>query len=633
MSDRRHPSGSALELSMADLAGMQELSSQLKEMREPVRELTRVATGGACLQAPTSAALLGRLHEQLEATQHMLLEYLNSVAGLAPDHPALTRHQRRTLSRRESAGRRDPRPRSKRESLMARPQSRAESLRPQSRGESLLARPQSKRESTRSRSSTQGSQDSSIQTPRPASLFVPTEPAVPVYLLAALPETPNAAQDASISNNTYAGAGSPNDVYGGDDSPNGVYTGAGNPNGVHTYIGSPNGVHTHIGSPKGVHACIVSPNNACVSSPTSAYLGPTSRNAYAVERAIVTMWRRDADAQTAQAVNEAGVALGRRHTTLEERVPTVPVRILRCDTAVDVIDLISRMLNTRTADTPSILTHRLETIPPGIVAGAIANSTGQLFARVTPDVVAAYADGRDAPALRMLSDHANFLTRVMETTIAHPQSATQRARRIEWWAVAVCIARELGDYEAVSSLACVFGGAAVARLGDAWALVSAPCKAAVRFLQDRVLKIVPNYASYRAELRLRLRRMRPRAAREPMPTGGADDELDFDSAVAISTPDLCAVDDSYVSSAVFSKDAADLPPPRMLVPIVAVLLKDAVSEAADGASRKPRLVRTPEPALHWAAVIDACRSSAPLSLDYFMLRRVFATEPSTLALA
>ncbi|KAJ2544489.1 hypothetical protein GGF49_001238 [Coemansia sp. RSA 1853] len=546
MTGIRQSGGSAV-VSKPDFLGLHELSVRLKAVREPVRELARVATSAPRNPAPSSAALLARVYEQIDQTQQVLFEYLASVAGIADDHPALARYQVSQLSE------------STRTSQSNESTRTSQSKEP--------ARTSQSSESARSRSSTQNSQDSTLQThkstrtshdsthksshkaTRPTSLFVPP------YLLAALGDTPETPTPMSP-----------------------------------------------------MHP--ITPNTA---------------NTRAVVRTVSSMWQHT-DTQPARAVNEEGVQLGPRHmAALEERIPATPMRTLDSDTPVDVIDLVNSMLrmhNSSSSSEASLLT-RLETIPPGIVACAIANSTGQLFEHVTADVVAAYVRGDDAPALRRLSDHANFLTRLMEVTIAHPAQAAQRARRIEWWAVTACLVRELGDYEAASSLACAFSGAAVTRLADAWAQVAAPCRAAIRFLQDHVLKIVPNYACYRAELRMRMRRVSS-APKRSEPTG-ADESLDFDSAVAISTPDLCAADDSYVTSAVFSKDAADLPPPRMLVPIVAVLLKDAVS---DGVSRTPRLVRAPpEPTLHWTCVLDACRPAAPLPLDYYLLRRVFATEP------
>ncbi|KAJ1841941.1 hypothetical protein LPJ73_005955, partial [Coemansia sp. RSA 2703] len=291
---------------------------------------------------------------------------------------------------------------------------------------------------------------------------------------------------------------------------------------------------------------------------------------------------------------------------------------------VSVVDMVNSLLRSSARDNEaSLLMQRLESLPPGIVACAIANSASQLFQQLTTEKIQQYARSGQTQApvvLRQLSDHANFLTRLMETSMMHPVQAGQRARRIEWWTVVACLLRELGDYESLSSLVCVFSGALVARLRDTWDAVPAPCKAAIRFLLDRVLKIHPNYSQYREELHLRVRRM----LRKPVvPAVDAGDEasLDFDSAVAIGSPDLAPGSD-YVDSALYCKENFDLPAPRALVPIVAVLLKDAVSDAS----------ATPATPAPWMTAVESCAAQQlPLTLDYFLLRRIFATELSSLA--
>ncbi|KAJ2305877.1 hypothetical protein IWW54_004936 [Coemansia sp. RSA 2705] len=367
---------------------------------------------------------------------------------------------------------------------------------------------------------------------------------------------------------------------------------------------------------------VARPASLHVAGPALAAVPEAPAQAHAVERALLRMWTRF-DTALATPVNEVSVRLGRRLVApLEERVPQVPSRALQGDRA-DIVDLVGSLLRSSArANEPSLLVRRLETVPPGIVACAIANSAAQLFAQVTPAVVAQYAGGGQPAALRLLSDHANFLTRLMETSIVYPIHAAQRARRIEWWAVVASLLRELGDYESLSSLVCVFSGAAVDRLHASWDLVPEPCKQGIRYVLDSVLKIHPNYASYRDELRLRMRRCRRPPAERAAPEPDDELSLDFDCALAISTPDLCASDDGYATSAVFGKEPFELPPPRLLVPIVAVLLKDAVSAEAGKA-------RSPE---SWSAVLESCRPVLPLPLDYFMLRRVFATELSALPL-
>ncbi|KAJ2724396.1 hypothetical protein GGI07_001997 [Coemansia sp. Benny D115] len=358
------------------------------------------------------------------------------------------------------------------------------------------------------------------------------------------------------------------------------------------------------------------------------------------EAAIAAAWQGPAAATTARPVNEAHARLSSRHAAaLEERLPFVPLRELRSAAPVAEVDLVQSLLRAGQRDAgPSVLTRSIDMLPPGIVACAIANSTAQLFRQLTPDAVAQHAASTEAhPALRALSDHANFLTRLVETSIIFPLQPAQRARRIEWWTVVVCLVRELGDYESLSSLACVFSSALIGRLRESWQLVPAPCKAAIRFLLERVLKMHPNYASYREELHARVSRMQRKRPAVVLPgaltTAGADElSLDFDAAIAINSPDLCSSNDNYVSSPVFCKEAFDLPPPRALVPIVAVLLKDAAASSHSTPAAPTTLAASVAASTQWAAVVSVCaEQELPIALDYFMLRRVFATELSALA--
>ncbi|KAJ1730368.1 hypothetical protein LPJ61_003047 [Coemansia biformis] len=619
----RRPADAAVMLTKTDLACLHEISSHMKVVREPVRELARVATastgagagaGDGVDPASPSALLLARLREQLEITQRILHEYLASVPGIPADHPALVRRYR---VRGEDSG-------------------------------ACSGSSSDRLTRTRNRRSTQDSGVMPHMWPsRPASLG--TVSAADSHAAAPLL--------ASLTGGHMSRKPS---------SADGVA--AGRASGL---------LVLKRASADGA----VSPAGLCMPAPpTPLPEGPATPGLYAIEKAIVRLWRGGPLA-TAPAipVNEVCVRLGKRHIApLEERVPNVPARTLvgpSSSVPVDIIDLVNSLFKSSARDNEmSLFSTKIETIPPGIVACAIANSTSQLFERLTVDLVAQYASSAGSekskaasgtapsaqPILRLLSDHANFLTRLMETTILYSIHAAERARRIEWWAVVTCLLRELGDYESLSSLVCVFSGAAVGRQHDAWELVSAPCKAAIRFILERVLKIHPNYSSYRDELRMRIRRIQKKRTR--LPAGGrgsaqtaatasgsglADDEsLDFDSAIAINTPDLCSSDDNYVNSCVFSKEGFDLPPPRVLVPIVAVLLKDAVtSEASEGTPAAASRVRpangaplpAPVPAaatdsaLHWRAVIESCRNGTlPLALDYFLLRRIFATELSSL---
>ncbi|KAJ2078559.1 hypothetical protein H4R24_004398 [Coemansia sp. RSA 988] len=600
-------------LSKADLVHLLELSSRMKAIREPVRELSRIATtttgpgaGAGVDPTTTSAILLGRVREQLDITHRILHEYLISVPGIAKDHPALTRQHHVHIR-------------------MDRP--------PLSRISSSDASTR-----TRSRSSTQGSQDStSFRQMRPASLFSPTAAVASVGAdqitvpcsLAALPETPTTNKPCTADAAATEAA-------------------------VRTH--KPMSADATLGFTR-------APPPATLR--LSSRLCPGDRPAVApnaIEDSVVRLWRGVRPTTTAaKAVNEVCVRLGKRHVSpLEERIPAVPVRELGRDgtgkVPIDVVDLVNSLFRSSTGENEaSLLAQKIETIPPGIVACAIANSSSQLFAQLKPELVRQHAapggqqqqTGTATSAqtvTRMLSDHANFLTRVMETTIIYPLHAPQRARRIEWWVVVACLLRELGDYESLSSLVCVFSGAIVSRLHESWDLVSARVKEAIRFMLERVLKIHPNYASYRDELQLRIRRIQRRSRKpiSPLLRSDAGDELslDFDSAIAINTPDLCSADDNYVNSCLFCKEAVDLPPPRTLVPIVAVLLKDAVSsEVSENtsvpSSRKKRSdsAAVTAGALHWTAVIEACQITVlPLALDYFMLRRIFATELSSLSL-
>ncbi|KAJ1819062.1 Ras guanine nucleotide exchange factor bud5 [Coemansia sp. RSA 2675] len=382
---------------------------------------------------------------------------------------------------------------------------------------------------------------------------------------------------------------------------------------------------------------------------------PVPPGANTIERAISRVWR---DTQllnaAAKSASEMYVRLGKRHmASLEERVPQIPIRqLIGNGSPINIVDLVNSLFRSSTPDNEaSLLTKNLETIPPGIVACAIANSAGQLFQRLTSESVKKYvrpnqATGSALPVLRLLSDHANFLTRFMEMSITYPIQAVQRARRIEWWAIVACLLRELGDYESLSSLVCVFSSNVIGRLRESWDLVSSQCKAAIRFILDRVLKIHPNYSNYREELQLRVKRVLTRKKKRTNTVtsdGGApsamsdtteydffDDgmSLDFDCAVAINSPDLCSsMNEHYVNSCVFSKESFDLPPARSLIPIVAVLLKDAVSSEAAGTPPGADQASYVPP---WALIIENCAAQdLPLPLDHFMLRRIFATELSS----
>ncbi|KAJ2552547.1 Ras guanine nucleotide exchange factor bud5 [Coemansia sp. RSA 1933] len=646
-----------LAVSRSDFASLQDVSQRIKAIREPVRDLMRCAnisaTADYAMQKSSGAdkrgLLLARLTEQLEATQITLNEYLLQIPG-ASTHPALTR---------------------------AAPFVGAQN---------------------RNRSSSINTQESATyRMARPAGLFSP-DSFSSKYTAPPVPSLP--ASSGRASDNKRPGSASAERASALAKSPS-VRSGS-----------SANSMHKQ---------------------PPPSISDAAGENS--VEGSVVRLWQSD-NVRTAPAkpVNDVFVKLGKRHIApLEERIPHIPVRELSSyrNTHIGVVDLINSLLRSSAPDNEvSHLTKQIETLPPGIMACTIANSTAQLFQQLTVETVKQYAASAatTAPAagknpqlqivsrtstssnassgsgnsasesrssssssppassaqsiLRMLSDHANFLTRFMESTIIYPIHASQRAKRIEWWTVVACILRELGDYESLNSLICVFSTAIIGRLRSSWDLVSSKCKNAIRFILERVLKIHPNYACYRNELQARIRRMQKKkkkadsaeARAAALATmldnnkaidsreGKAEDEsLDFDSAVAINTPDLCSSNDNWVNSGVYCKEEFDLPPPRAFVPIVAVLLKDAVSSdvSSDSAStfsdRRPSSSHvniannlsdmrpassqvssaqgTATAALHWTTVIESCyNQDLPLSLDYYMMRRIFSTEMSSLSL-
>ncbi|KAI9505747.1 Ras guanine nucleotide exchange factor bud5 [Coemansia spiralis] len=622
-SDNKPPTATMLPvvLSKTDFANLLDISQRIKAIREPVRELMRCANISSAStdkhsQNAGSAArdsLLAQLKGQLEMTQSVLSEYLLQVPGVS-NHPAITRVPSHSSGQERESDKR-----------------------------SLHFDSQ-----LRNRSSTQGSQDSATyRMSRPQSFFTP-DSLVPHYTAATLPALPESSRitigkEPAGSSATTASA----------------------------LAKSPS---LRKSDPRAVSTSAASSDARPAGKPAAS--GDT------IENCIVRLWQ-SATIETAPAkpVNDVYVKLGKRHIgPLEERIPHIPFRELssKNNTHINSIDLINSLLRSSvTENEASHLTKQIETIPPGIVACAIANSTSQLFLQLDSEGIKQYAasssgnsnsglnSGSSSPAsaqsiLRMLSDHANFLTRFMETTIIYPIHASQRAKRIEWWTVVACLLRELGDYESLNSLVCVFSSATLGRLRDSWELVSSQCKGAIRFILERVLKIHPNYANYRDELQSRIKKMQKMKKKSasieayaaamttalgnngPSTEGNPDEaSLDFDNAVAINTPDLCSSNDNYVNSCVYCKEEFDLPPPRALVPIVAVLLKDAVSSEATGDSSgstksvasSAKSNTAAETAPQWASVIESCKNQdLPLSLDYYMLRRVFSTELSTLAM-
>ncbi|KAJ2705148.1 hypothetical protein FB645_002722 [Coemansia sp. IMI 203386] len=598
----RPPAPLALPLAKTDIVHLQDISARIKAVREPVRELVRSTAAGMLADqvAPSAASsererLYLRVKEQLDVVQATLHEYLISLPGAA-SHPALS-----TMPLPKSA---EPR--------------------------AVYAE-----SSSRSRSSTQGSQDSATyRVQRPLSMFAlqnsqSTDYASSQYMSATLPALPSGAK-LDLESKT---------------------------------------------KPAGSRPRMPLPDLLAPQKELNASMGAraTSKSA-AIEAAILSTWQAQSmQTVTAVPANEMYIRLGSRQIApLEERMPQIPLREFASVTGapISVVDMANSLMRSSMTDNEaSMFTKMLETLPPGIVACAIANSTSQLFQQLTKESVVKYAGSSQPahtasgpakspekptaapviPALRLLSDHANFLTRLMETTIMYPMRASRRAKRIEWWTAVTCLLRELGDYESLSSLVCVFSSALIGRLRDTWDIVSSPCKAAIRFMLERVLKIHPNYSQYREELYLRIKRMQKKKAKLVTSDGyassimaalnnnggsvGEVDEasLDFDSAIAINSPDLCSSNENYVDSSLYCKENFDLPPPRALVPIVAVLLKDAVSAEASSAASPMANSDRPSPS-HWSSVIESCANQElPLALDYFMLRRIFSTELSSLS--
>ncbi|KAJ2856525.1 hypothetical protein J3B02_001551 [Coemansia erecta] len=598
----------ALPLAKADIVYLHDISARIKAIREPVRELVRdTADDMLSDQVLPSAAssererLYLRVKEQLDIVQSVLHDYLISLPGAA-SHPAL--------------------------SAISQPKSPEPHM--------LFTET-----SSRSRSSTQESQDSATyRMQRPLSMFTQqnNQPAdvyaSPQYVSATLPALPTGTKLESIESKTAA-------------------------------------------KQKSKSRAPLPPMLSPQKELASAMAGRTTSKAAAIEAAIVSTWQsRSLQTVAAIPTNEMYIRLGSLQVApLEERMPQIPLREFASVTGapISVVDMTNSLMRSSMAENEvSLFTKKLETLPPGIVACAIANSTSQLFQQLTKESVMNYAGSNQPthqtlgsakssakspakgsaamanPALRLLSDHANFMTRLMEATIMYPMQASRRAKRIEWWTAVTCLLRELGDYESLSSLVCVFSSALIGRLRETWDLVSSPCKVAIRFLLERVLKIHPNYSQYREELHLRIKRMQKKKAKlvntdryapgiaAALGAGGSASEMDeaslnFDSAIAINTPDLCSSNENYVDSALYCKENFDLPPPRALVPIVAVLLKDAVSAEVSTVASPLANSDRPSPS-HWSSVIESCSSQElPLCLDYFMLRRIFSTELSSLA--
>ncbi|KAJ1963235.1 hypothetical protein GGI12_002173 [Dipsacomyces acuminosporus] len=457
-------------------------------------------------------------------------------------------------------------------------------------------------------------------------------------------------------------------------------------------------------APPGLPSHSSTRNAAAAGASTSASEPPTTMRSHphshshtqlstissTIEKTIHSAWSANKTVFTHPAtVNEAYTKLDKRNlATLVERIPHVPVReLVNSSHPTGVVDLVNSLLrsSTRFGSVP-MLTMHLESIPPGIAACAIANSTSQIFQQLTAQAVLQHvATTRPAQTssipghggsaqqlshppltiLRMLSDHANFLTRLAERSILYPAHAAQRAKRIEWWATVACLIRELGDYESLSSLVCVFSSPIIGRLKETWDQVPSQCKSAIRFILDRVLKIHPNYSSYRDELQIRISKMK-RAAKAAaggrgshgtpastasVDTNGNGDQMsiDFDNAVNIDSPDPRVAETSNINSPVYCKECRDLPPPRVLVPVVAVLLKDAATADASSdilsaaSSSSPSAAASqyqdrnkaqgagassPSSEPRWMAIIEcAANQDMPLGLDNNLLRRIFATDP------
>ncbi|KAJ1891922.1 hypothetical protein LPJ66_006646 [Kickxella alabastrina] len=592
-----------LSLSKLDFMQLQDISSRIKAMDELVCELMRGAMAGSLteqsLQRTSSLSEQDRLFDclriQIEDTQGTLNEYLLSLPGAA-SHPALSDIFRAmTISNSRLMDSRTTYP-------------------------DIPGRGRS-----RSRSSTQGSQDSaSYRMHRSPSSFVtqaqPDPSTPPHYGSATMPAIPKFSNVESKSK------------Y--------------------------NDKKMRLPIPD-----IMNPRKALDGAISTRAMSVSS----AIEQTIARTWR---DPQikyaAAKPIDEVFACLGGRYVSpLGERMPHIPVRELSVTTGapVSAVDLANDLLRSSLDESEaSIFIKQIEALPPGIVACAITNSTSQLFQQLTKESIIQYASSgmpsqspgsapnslsAEQPILRMLSDHANFLSRLMETSIIYPMQASQRAKRIEWWTVVICLIRELGDYESLNSLVCVFSSATILRLHNTWELVPASCSAAIQFITNNALKAHPNYANYRKEMQLRIKRLQKNTKAASGNTNLAyissiinqmhaeadEASLDFDSAIAISTPDLCSSNDEYERSCVYCKEGFDLPSPRALVPIVAVLLKDAVTAGVASASTSPVQANSANrPGVaQWATVFGSCSNQRlPISLDPPMIRRIFATELSSL---
>ncbi|KAI8325472.1 hypothetical protein GQ54DRAFT_254655 [Martensiomyces pterosporus] len=598
--------GSPLLLSKADFLQLQDISSRIKAIREPIRELMRTSIiagsdinregNAAALRLNSdTAAVFERVKEQLEITQNAVHACLQTLSGSSP-------------------------------TFAAGASTTGTSTRPASSKSSVYSSETSKRSSRTDHKKVDALLPAADPVPAAGKHYSTAASSIPV-----MPTSQTIHRTGSTATTA-------------------------------TNLQS----HSHLYS----HAHSHSHPPAQLSTVSST-----------VEKAIHSTWHASPVVfSTAVPVNEAYARLDKRHLApLVERIPQIPSRELATKGQPgSIIDLVNSLFRSSARDgAASVLTRHLESIPPGIAACAIANSASQIFQQLTVQSVLQYSatsrasrassisssgaslrplSHSSSAALRMLSDHANFLTRLAERTILYPMHAAQRAKRIEWWTIAACLLRELGDYESLSSLVCVFSGPIIGRLKDTWDQVSSQCKSAIRFILDRVLKIHPNYSSYRDELQTRIARMRRSAgvtnSKDPYgtpvstastDTAGNGDQmsLDFDNAVSIDSPELRASSESSnVNSPVYCRECRDLPPMRALVPVVAVLLKDAATADAlsDSVSASDHHGRnkahgpgSSSPSLSdqkWMSIMEsAADHSLPLNLDNNMLRRIFYTEP------
>ncbi|KAJ1938748.1 hypothetical protein FBU59_004345, partial [Linderina macrospora] len=205
------------------------------------------------------------------------------------------------------------------------------------------------------------------------------------------------------------------------------------------------------------------------------------------ERNISTAWSLSPiTVSQAIVVNEVYSRLSKQQrAAIDERIPLIPRRDIaaannqQLGTVLDLVQSLFRA--TAREGTATELCRSLDTIPPGIVAYAIAASISHMFQRLTPNSIIegarflhaggahnpnAMTDSPAMQALKLIKDHTSFVTRFVESSILLPTQAHMRARRIEWWVTAAYLLRELGDYESLNGVICTISNLVVNRMNE-----------------------------------------------------------------------------------------------------------------------------------------------------------------------